>query len=126
MCIRDSYQSDLLRRQRLGQTLRIGFQLFLVLVATVIGLVAAVMIRDAVTSRRVVIEPFDAPPALAPRGLTGKVIAVGLLDEFSRLQDATHVTSEERDIAGAWADDIRIDAVSYTHLDVYKRQVDAR
>jgi tetratricopeptide (TPR) repeat protein len=103
------YQSDLLRRQRLGQTLRIGFQLFLVLVATVIGLVAAVMIRDAVTSRRVVIEPFDAPPALAPRGLTGKVIAVGLLDEFSRLQDATHVTSEERDIAGAWADDIRID-----------------
>jgi len=33
---------------------------------------AAIMIRDAVTSRRVVIEPFDAPPALAARGLTGK------------------------------------------------------
>ena len=47
------------------------------------------MIRDAFASRRVVIEPFGAPPALAARGLTGKVVATGLLDELSRLQDAT-------------------------------------
>jgi len=31
------------------------------------------MIRDAVTSRRVVIEPFDAPPHWPPRGLTGRL-----------------------------------------------------
>jgi hypothetical protein len=57
----------------LGIRLRIAFQIFIALVAIVIGIGVAIMIRDAVTSRRVVIEPFDAPPALAARGLTGKV-----------------------------------------------------
>ena len=66
--------------RRVGIRIRIGFQVFLALVATVIGIIAAVAIRDAVTSKRVVIEPFDAPPALATRGLSGKVIAGGLLD----------------------------------------------
>ena len=65
--------------RRFGLRLRVGFQLFIALVATVIGIGVAIMIRDAFTSRRVVIEPFDAPPALAARGLTGKVVAGGLL-----------------------------------------------
>src|SRR5690349_2584071 len=70
--------------RRFGLRLRVGFQLFLALVGTVIGIGGAVMIYDAFTSRRVVIEPFDAPPALAARGLTGKVIASGLLAQLSR------------------------------------------
>src|ERR1700723_3151887 len=39
--------------RRLGLRLRVGFQLFLVLVATVIGIGAVIMINDAVHSRRV-------------------------------------------------------------------------
>src|SRR5260221_1533001 len=48
--------------RRFGLRLRIGFQLFVAVVATAIGIGAAVMIRDAVTSRRVVIDPFEMAP----------------------------------------------------------------
>jgi hypothetical protein len=44
-----------------------------------------VTIRDAVTSHRVVIEPFDVPPTLSAQGLTGKVVAGKVLDELSHL-----------------------------------------
>ena len=93
----------------LGIRLRIGFQLFLILAATVIGIVAAVVIRDAITSRRVVIEPFDAPPALAARGLTGKVVASAVLDELSRLQDATRSSSDARSLTSAWTGNIKLE-----------------
>jgi len=74
----------------------------------VIGIGVAVMIHDAVTSRSVVVEPFDAPPKLAERGLTGKVIAGGLLDELVRLQTATRTTAEKRSLSNAWTSDIKL------------------
>ena len=95
--------------RRVGIRIRIGFQVFLALAATVIGIIAAVAIRDAVTSKRVVIEPFDAPPALATRGLSGKVIAGGLLDQLSRLQDATRSSSAARGLSGAWTGNIKLE-----------------
>ena len=48
-----------------GLRLRVGFQLFLALLATAIGIGLVVMTRDAVTSRSVVTESFDTPPALS-------------------------------------------------------------
>jgi hypothetical protein len=48
-----------------GLRLRVGFQIFLLLVATVIGVGAAVMIRDAVASRSIVVDTFDVSPSLA-------------------------------------------------------------
>ena len=95
--------------RRLGLRLRVGFQLFLVLVATAIGLSGAVMIRDAVTSNRVVIEPFHAPPSLAARGIDGAVVAAGLLDNLSHLQDATRSSSAARSLSGAWTGNIKLD-----------------
>ncbi|GAC1672937.1 MAG: hypothetical protein NVS9B2_21150 [Steroidobacteraceae bacterium] len=95
--------------RRFGLRLRVGFQLFLVLLATAIGVGVAIMIHDAVTSRRVVIEPFHAPPGLAAHGIDGAVVAGGLLDELSRLQDATRSNAAARSLAGAWADNIKLD-----------------
>jgi Tetratricopeptide repeat len=95
--------------RRFGLRLRTGFQLFIVLVATVIGIGFAVMIRDAVTSRRVVIDPFHSPPALAARGLDGTVVANGLLDDLSRLQDATRSSAAARNLSSAWASNIKLD-----------------
>lgn len=92
--------------RRFGLRLRVGFQLFLALAATAIATGFAVMVHDAVSSRGVVIEPFETPPTLAARGVTGKVVASGLLDELSRLQDATRSNSAARDISGAWASNI--------------------
>jgi len=95
--------------RRFGLRLRVGFQLFIALVATVIGIGFAVMIRDAVGSRTVVVDPFDAPAGFAAHGLTGKVIASGLLDELSRLQDATRGSGEKRGLSSAWASQVRLE-----------------
>jgi len=94
--------------RRFELRLRVGFQLFIVLFATVIGIGAALLIHDALTSRRVVIEPFDAPSALASRGVTGKVVAAGLLGELNRLQLATRSSAAKRDLANAWSADIQL------------------
>ena len=93
----------------LGTRLRTGFQIFIALFATVIGIGIAIMIRDAVTSRRVVIEPFHAPPGLAARGIDGTVVASGLLDELSRLQDATRSSAVARGLSGAWTGNIKLE-----------------
>jgi tetratricopeptide (TPR) repeat protein len=100
---------QLLKLKRLGERLRVGLQVFVILAATAIGLSIVVMVRDAVTSRRVVIEPFHTPPGLAARGIDGTVIASGLLDQLSQLQDATRSSSAARGLTGAWTSTIKLD-----------------
>jgi tetratricopeptide (TPR) repeat protein len=100
---------SLLKLKRWGERLRVGLQVFVILAATAIGLGAVMLVRDAATSRRVVIEPFHAPPGLAARGIDGTIIASGLLDQLSRLQDATRSSSAARDLTGAWTGTIKLD-----------------
>jgi tetratricopeptide (TPR) repeat protein len=97
------------RTRQVGARLRVAFQVFIALVATVIGAICFVVLRDAVTSRRVVIEPFHAPPGLAARGIDGTVIASGLLDELGRLQDATRSGTAGLGMSGAWSGNIKLD-----------------
>lgn len=94
--------------RRLGLRLRVGFQLFVALLATAIGIALVVMVRDAVTSRQVVVEPFRIPATLAAHGIDGAIVASGLLDELGRLQDATRSASAARGLAGAWTGDIKL------------------
>src|ERR1700728_2694595 len=70
--------------RRLGMRLRVCFQRFVILVATVIGIVIAILIRDAVTSRRVVVEPFEVADNVAAPVPSGKKIA--------RRKDARNLT----------------------------------
>jgi hypothetical protein len=100
---------QLLKLKRLGERLRLGLQLFLILVVTVIGIGGAILIRDAVSSRRVVIEPFHTSPGVAARGLDGTIVASGLLDELSRLQDATRSSVQRLDLANAWASQVKLE-----------------
>ena len=67
-------------------------QVFTALIITALGLGVIVMIVDAFSAKSVIVEPFDAPPALAARGLSGTVIAGGVLDELTRLQAATRAS----------------------------------
>jgi len=97
------------RPRLLGIRLRVGFQVFAILAATVIGIGVAVMILDAVTSRRAVIEPFDIAPNVAARVPSGKIVAGGLLDELSRLQDATRTSVQGLDLSSAWASHIKLE-----------------
>jgi tetratricopeptide (TPR) repeat protein len=95
--------------RRLGLRLRVSFQLLLVLVATVIGVGIAIMIRDAVTSRRVVVEPFEIADNVAAHVPSGKIVAGELLDELSRLQNETRSSAAARGLSGAWTSNIRLD-----------------
>ncbi len=99
---------QLLKIKRFGERLRVGLQVFLILVATVIGIGVAVLIHDAITSRRVVIEPFHAPPNLAARGIDGTVVASGLLDQLGQLQSATRTGFIARNLASAWTNNISL------------------
>jgi len=93
----------------LGIRLRVAFQVFIALFATVIGVGIAIMIRDAVTSRRVVIEPLRMPATLAARGFDGTITAGAILDELTRLQEATRSSSAALNLSGAWAGNIKLD-----------------
>jgi tetratricopeptide (TPR) repeat protein len=95
--------------RRFGLRLRVGFQLFIAFVATVIGIGAAIMLHDAVTSRRVAVDPFDIAPNVAAQVPSGRIIAAGLLDELSRLQDATRSEIVGRDLSSAWESQVKLE-----------------
>jgi tetratricopeptide (TPR) repeat protein len=78
--------------RRFGLRLRVGFQLFIALIASVIGVGIAVMIRDAVTSRSVVIDPIEIAPNIA-----------------AQVQAATRSSAEHRALSNAWTNDIAIE-----------------
>jgi tetratricopeptide (TPR) repeat protein len=102
-------QSRESKLRRAGQRIRLALQALTGLVLCTIGAGVVVMLMDAFNSRSVIVEPFDAPPALGARGLTGKVIAGGLLDALTRLQAATQSNSEKRHLSNAWTGDIKVE-----------------
>jgi tetratricopeptide (TPR) repeat protein/tetrahydromethanopterin S-methyltransferase subunit G len=112
------HQSHLLGGQRIGQTIRISFQVVVALVALIVTIGFGVMLHDAFTSRSVVVEAFDSPPALVARGWTGKVLATGLLDELTRLQEATIISNQsKRSLSNAWSREVQI-AVPETGISI--------
>jgi tetratricopeptide (TPR) repeat protein len=95
--------------RRFGLRLRVGFQIFVALVATVIGIGAAIMIRDALSSRSVVIDPFEIAPNIATQVPSGKIVAAGLLDVLTQIQAANRSSAEHRALSNAWTNDIAIE-----------------
>jgi tetratricopeptide (TPR) repeat protein len=95
--------------RRTGMRIRIAFQLFAATVAAVIGGGVILVLHDAFTSRRVVIEPFHTPPDLAAHGIDGTVVAGGLLDQLSHLQYSTRSSSAALGMSGAWSGNIKLD-----------------
>jgi tetratricopeptide (TPR) repeat protein len=107
-----AHQRHLLRGQRLGQAIRIAFQIGIALIVLVIGVGIAVMLHDAFTSHSVVIDSFDAPAALAPRGVTGTVLASAVLNGLTRLQSASRTIEPvdvKRELSNGWSNDVKVD-----------------
>jgi tetratricopeptide (TPR) repeat protein len=98
-----------LKLKRTAERLRVAAQLFISLIATLVAAYILVMVHDAFTSRAVIVDPFDAPPALAGNGLSGRVIAGALLDELTRLQLATQSSAAKRGLQNSWSGDIRVE-----------------
>ncbi|HEY5048355.1 MAG TPA: hypothetical protein VII49_10065 [Rhizomicrobium sp.] len=93
----------------IGVWLKIGFQIFTAMIATVLGAGAALMLIDAVDSHSVIVDVFKAPAAMANSGLTGDVVAGEFLDELTRLQAATRSAAVKRRLDNDWTNDIKID-----------------
>jgi len=98
-----------LKLRRWSERMRLGLQLFLILVGTMIGLGILIMLYDAFTSRNVVVNAFQTPPALAGRGLNGNVVATEVLDGLQKLQDATRGPSKGLETKSAWSSDIKVE-----------------
>ena len=95
--------------RRIGQRLRIGLQAITALVVLAIASGLGVMVYDAFSSRSVVVEAFKAPAALAGRGVTGDVVAAGVLDQLLKLQSATRGAVKSLDAHSAWSSDVKIE-----------------
>jgi tetratricopeptide (TPR) repeat protein len=98
-----------LKLKRLGERLRVGTQFFFACVAGLFVVYLVVMLHDAVVSRAVIVEPFDAPPVLEANGHSGKVLASALLDQLTRMQAATQATAAKRGLANSWGNDIKVE-----------------
>ena len=95
--------------RRMGMRLRLGFLVFVGLLSTAVGIGLIVIVRDAATSRSVVIEPFDVPAGPATARVNGKIIAAGLLDVLRGIQSANRTTAEGRQLANAWTSEISVE-----------------
>ncbi len=98
-----------LKARRLSEWLKAGLQVVTAAVGLAVFALVAALIIDAAKSRAVVVDAFDAPPALAPRGVSGKVVASSVLDALTRLQAATRAAAVKRRLTNAWGGDIKVE-----------------
>src|ERR1700722_8600950 len=75
--------------RRFALRVRLGFQIFVILIATVVGVGVLIMIHDAIADHGLVVEAFSVPPDIARDGLTGEVVATRFLDKLQAMQTAT-------------------------------------
>ena len=71
------------------------------------GLAAAVAVGTFVWSASqvgVVVQPFDTPPAMASRGLTGPVVAAQVLDRLRAMQAETVTLRADATLSSGWGD----------------------
>lgn len=101
-CRREAEELALLRLQRMTRFAWLTAGLAVLLSVGALLWVAA-------NSNSLVVEPFEVPPALAQRGLNGKVVSARVLDRLAELQRATESMRGEKSYANAWSDDIKLD-----------------
>jgi hypothetical protein len=118
----------LLKLKHFRERLKVGLQVFVILVATAIGIGALAMIHSAFNAHGVLIDAFDVPPDLAQRGLTGQVIAKQVLDELTDMGTATSIRSARpaNSYSSSWGRDLRVEipeaGVSFGELNRYLRE----
>ncbi|MGA2366779.1 MAG: hypothetical protein ABSG12_14955, partial [Steroidobacteraceae bacterium] len=116
---------SLLKLKRSRERLKLGLQLFVILAATVIGIGALLMIRNAIEAHGVVIEAFQVPPDLAQRGLTGEAIAEQVLDQLAEMEAAASSSSARpaSSYSSSWGHDLKVEipetGVSFGELNRY-------
>jgi tetratricopeptide (TPR) repeat protein len=97
------------KRKRISDILKISLQVVLAFIGIALAVGFGDLVLSAIRSRSVVVEEFKAPPSLAPMGLSGEVVATGVLDELQRLQNATRGVGTLLTAKSAWTSDVKIE-----------------
>ena len=100
---------QLLKLKRFDERLRVALRLFVILVATVVGIGALIMIRDAIADHGLVVEAFAVPPDMVRDGLTGEVVATRFLDKLQAMQTATTSERPADSYQYNWGSDIKVE-----------------
>jgi len=100
---------QLLKLKRLDERLRVALRLFLILLATVVGIGALIMIRDAIADHGLVVAAFSVPPDMVRDGLTGEVAATRFLDKLKTMQTATESDRPANSYQYNWGSDIKVE-----------------
>ena len=100
---------QLLKLKRFDERLRVALRLFVILAATVVGIGALIMIRDAIADHGLVVEAFSVPPDMVRDGLTGEVVATRFLDKLQAMQAATASDRPADSYQYNWGSDIKVE-----------------
>ncbi len=115
-----------LKLRRINEGIKALLQSVTVLVGLAVVAALAAMAWNASRDHDLVVDPFNVPPDMAARGLTGLVVASELLDKFGQMQAATLPTAQTEGVYRLEVgDNVRIaipeTGVSVGELDHYLR-----
>jgi tetratricopeptide (TPR) repeat protein len=105
------------RRDRLRIVMDVTLSLSVLLLVSIL----AGQIYAAWRADNVVIGAFDVPPALDTQGLTGKVVAAGLLDRLQQFQSETRSSVAKRGVNDAWSNDVKLE-IPEAHISIGELQ----
>lgn len=98
------------KRKAISDRLRIALQVVIAFIPLFLIAGIIFLIYGAVNSHSVVVDVFQAPAALAPSGVTGQVVATGILDDLQKLQVATRsIAGSKLATRSAWSSDVKIE-----------------
>ena len=101
-------QREHLKTQHVRDRFLVAFDLALSVVGVVVLVIIGALFWDAITSRSVIIAPFDVPSDFAAQGHSGKVVATELLGHLRMLRDATRSEQAKRAVSDAWSNRIEL------------------
>ena len=102
-------QNEHIHTQHFRERIHVAFDFGLSFAILVIVAFFAWMLWDAGSSRSVVIGAFEVPPSFQQQGLTGKVVASGMLDRLQNLQASTRSAQARTKIKDAWSNEIEVE-----------------
>ncbi len=96
------------RLKVISDIFRIITQSAFAVVVIAIAAAFAAMWWTALSSKAVVVDPFDSPASMSASGLTGTVVAGKVLDELLRMRDSTKLSAAQQQIHDAWSNSIEV------------------
>lgn len=105
--LREQYRQ--LKLRHWSERLKLGFQLFAALAATVAALILATVLWQATTDRSLVVDALSVPPDFSARGLTSRAVSAKLLDELVAIEAHNSSARAANTYANAWDGEVKID-----------------